>query len=84
MISIFRFAFSSYRDNVPVSIILIIFLTEAGLLYAELISLSFNNSQVNFEPAPLDSTVAESAIKHLIPKFLKPIWIPLRLSVNFK
>jgi len=63
--SLGNFSFASYSARATESIILKTHLSEAGLLYAKVIPISVNNSEVAFQPKPLTGAGADTVIAHL-------------------
>ncbi len=70
--SLGNFSFASYSNKATESIVLKIFLTNAGLLYAKIIPVSVKNSEVAFQPKPLTGAAADTILVHL-KKFSKPL-----------
>ncbi|MBC8180807.1 CapA family protein [candidate division KSB1 bacterium] len=70
--SLGNFSFASYSAKATESIILKAHLSKAGLLYAKVIPVSVNNSEVAFQPKPLTGAAADIVIAHL-KIFSKPL-----------
>ncbi|NOZ62067.1 MAG: CapA family protein [Calditrichaeota bacterium] len=63
--SLGNFAFASYSKRATESIILKVYLTKNGLLFARAVPINVNNYEVEFQPRPLSGKKAKEVIRHL-------------------
>ena len=70
--SLGNFSFASYSNKATESIILKTYLSDSGLLFAKVIPISVNNSEVAFQPKPLTGAAADTILAHLR-KFSEPL-----------
>ena len=63
--SLGNFSFASYSNKATESIILKAYLINSGLLYAKVIPVSVDNSEIAFQPKPVIGAKADTIIAHL-------------------
>jgi len=63
--SLGNFSFSSYSKTAVESMILKVYLTDNGLLFAKVIPISVNNIDIAFQPRILKGAAADTVISHL-------------------
>jgi poly-gamma-glutamate capsule biosynthesis protein CapA/YwtB (metallophosphatase superfamily) len=63
--SLGNFSFSSYSRKATESIILKVYLTDKGLLFAQIIPISVNNINIAFQPRILRGAAMDTVLAHL-------------------
>lgn len=70
--SLGNFSFSSYSKKSTESMILKVYLSDSGLLYAKIIPVSIDNNKIAFQPRILRGAEADSVLAHL-QKYSEPL-----------